>query len=203
MPPPSPGLTEPVRVNLGISPDGVPFAIDSEIGLPDAVVQALSQYRFRSQRGAYGVSLTVAIPRPFEDYTVRYPPMDSQKESMEAAKKLDRQKARRLEEKLKPGPASLEDRATLIAYGTLHGDDPEARQIRARQLAWLVLEEPGGDFLRRPNAFINAEEGPGADPQGFASVRQAWLDAIRKNPTDRGTVDNATRFLLLGDPLSV
>ena len=198
-----PGFTEPVRVDVLCFPNGEPLSFQAETSLPDAVVDALAQYRFQKRSDFFAVSLTLTVFRPFGSphgwlagastggYAAR-----------NAAKKLSAQKAAKLEDKLKSGRDSLQDRATLLAYAALN-PGADTSEMRARQLAWLIREDPGAGELASPHAFINVEEGPAADPLGYAQTRQAWNDALRTHSGEWQTVGNATYFLRLSAPEEV
>jgi|SRR5579862_2907798 len=73
-----PSLVDPVRVDLVIDQSGVPFSVESPAFLPDNVVRALMQYRFKpamSNGKAVSYKEVVAIPvrRSFAHLPARLP----------------------------------------------------------------------------------------------------------------------------------
>jgi len=197
-----PTLTIPAAIGVLVLPDGSPYSIHPDVGLPHNVVAALAQYRFQSSAREYTVLLPFQLQIATESYygTRRnhlLPP-----EWVAAAKKLDPKKALQLEQRLQPTAESVSDRTVLLVWALGRTDDA-AREMRARQIAWLVENQPLSEVLRSTAAFINSTVGPLADPSAYSRIRQLWLDAVAKAPTNSAVLEGAYNFLRISDPQEV
>ncbi len=117
---------------------------------------------------------------------------------MAAAAKLDDAGIAKLESDL-PKRNSAPKRAILLTYVATHAETTANQAMRVRQLSWLIENEPTADILTTTAALIPKE----ADPNGYASVRQLWLNRLQRDPVDRDLMEGATNFLKLSDPDTV
>ena len=106
------------------------------------------------------------------------------------------------EQALLKRPRNLLDRTRLIAFYT-HSDkidETTAIEGRRKHLLWLAQRKPDS-FLwdRRSYGMAVYESGRLADPEGFAAIREVWLEHLSKKRVKEPIRNNAARFLELGD----
>jgi TonB family protein len=204
-------VVDNARVQLIVDPHGVPFSVISAPGLPDNVVQALSKWRFHSDRGsaaAAGRSVTIRIPiRRTIGEAIEgvgrfwHPSRRAVDGAFASAKDLDDARAATLEQDLASVPAAapeaLNGRLSLLAYATSSAA-PDSVQMRLRQLLWLAKNMPTAQILGAP-LCVPHPPAP-AETSLFEEIRQAWLAQLAASPKDPPIVDHATNFLRFSDP---
>jgi len=199
-------LIEPARVEIIIDQQGVPFALKSVTGVPDNVVQALSQWRFHPARKngdatPSAVALLIPIHRSMDRVGGLTRSWNSNSKELRdvfaAAKDLNQEKAARLEESIRNDSVNVTARLTLLVYArSLPGED--ARQVRLRQILWLAKNYPTSEVLGAPDA---AAASPSAsEAETYEQMRQIWLGELARNPKDPAILDHATNFLRFSDP---
>jgi len=195
-----------VKVKMVIEADGTPFALEAASGIPDNVVQALSQWRFAAARSPFAVSLNAPIRRAIGGNAVRRawrPQSPELEDALKAAAQLTPEQASRLEERLKSEPDAMNSRLTLIAYyAKLQTGDDQVIQSRRAHIAWFVEHDPQRELLSSPLAVINAAADPLRDDAGFQEVRKRWLDQVSRAGGDPVIARGAVNFLRVGDPVA-
>jgi len=182
--------------------------------LPDNVVEALSQWRYRAAKaqgsgGAFKAVLTVPVRRAIDrqvEWSLRRTWHAGSKElrdAIEAGAKLDAAGAAQLEQNLPPESASQNARTTLLSYlaGAPAAANPEEiRKARARHIAWFVETWPEAPILDSPFVIINAAAEPLADRAAYEHVRELWLQQLARDPASQTILAHATNFLRIADP---
>ena len=202
-------VLDPARVQMVVDERGNPFALTSTSSLPDNVVQALSKWRFRpgtKNRSYTSFTLVVNVPvrRPLSDYLQSAGRPSYLTDGLSQVPKDTRARltpatAAEIEKKLKDNGESVDVRTELLAFAA-NRNDPDAVEMRARQISWLVQHRPGSRVLGTPNALIFATPGPLQDAAGYEAIRNLWLDQVSKDPDDAMVLGHATWFLQLADP---
>ena len=195
------------RVQVIVDPQGIPLSLISNTGLPDYVVQALSQWRFRpapkSKTGAgYAVTVRLPIRRPVGDMIggmgrFWHASRKAVDDAFAAAKDLDETRAAALEKDLAANPDNLNARLSLLAFAAA-ASGPDAVQLRLRQILWLAKNMPGAQVLGAPLSIPH----PPAPSEAalYEELRQTWLANLAANPKDPVVLDHATNFLRFTDP---
>jgi len=205
---PSGYLIERLQVNMDVTPQGEPFALLAKSGgsIPDNVVRALAQWRFKPTPGfrtvltvPIRVRLTPAIERSQRPLWQPPTPLFN---ATKAAADLDADKALQLLANLPQGEEPDNVRATLLTYYATKGatDIETARKVRRDLIAWLVRTYPQDAILASSYGVVNASGEPLADPDGSDLIGKAWLDALKQNPSDTAVVLGAANFLRLSQP---
>lgn len=207
---------DPVQVELTVDEEGKPFSLTAKGALPDNVVRAISQWRYRPAKvGGRNVGfravLTVPTRRPLTQQSEKslrrmwQPATKELSDLLKTGAALDAAGAAQTEQNLDADPEATESRRiTLLAYyanavskGAILDD---TRTARARHLAWLVQNHPDASFLGSPLAIINATGEPLADSAGYDQIRRLWLNQLRLQPESIQIAEHATNFLRVGDP---
>ncbi len=200
---------EPARVDVVVDQQGFPFSVKSVTSLPDNVVQALSNWRFRPARRngdpvGYMVRILVPIHRPIEEMVGRASrSWNFSKEVNDvfaAAKDVDSSAAARLQENLAANPDNLSARLELLAYSRT-ATDPGIASIRLRQLLWFAANQPKHEILGAPFATPNPRTP--ADVELYEQLRRVWLKQLADDPRDPTLLAHATNFLRFSDPEAV
>lgn len=205
-------FVDPTDVEITIDQTGVPFALKSSSGLPDNVVQALAQWRYRPYRKnghdvAFSTKLIVPIRRPItpaieQNSRPVWRPEDQQvRDAVKLGKELDAEGAAKLAQDLPQAEAMSHPRTSLlIYYARLLPDPATARQERAKLIAWLIENYPDDEILGSPAAIINASGEPLADPDAQAQEKQVWLNAVKNSAGNVKITEHAVNFLRTADP---
>ena len=198
-------LLEPVRVEIVIDPQGIPFSLKSAAGMPDNVVQALSEWRFHPARRSgkavpSAVAALIPIHQSMDHASGMVRSSRSSKELSDAfvaAKDLNWEKAAGIEEAVRDDSWNVSARLTLLVY-TRSLQGPEASQMRLRQILWLAKNYPTSEALGAPYA-VGAS--PAASEAGtYEQIRQIWLGELARDPKDPVILEHATNFLRFSDP---
>ncbi|MEO5925854.1 MAG: energy transducer TonB [Bryobacteraceae bacterium] len=195
---PKPSLILPIMVDFVVLSDGTPFSVSSlEGGFSLPVYRALAQYRFRPAEKPYGFTVTVRIPYDPEKY---HPPIRMSTASLPPeiradSDSLNSDRALEAERKLKENPDSAAKRSSLIVYAASHSD-PEMEALRARQISWLIKNQPEAEVLRTPAATISKVVSPSA----YAQIKTLWLAVLAKSPRRLRMMEVATNFLRVSEP---
>ena len=152
-------LMEPVRIEVVIDDQGIPFALKSTTGMPDNVVHALSEWRFHPARKngqavASAVALSIPIRRSMDRAGGLIRSWSSSKDvsdAFAAAKDLNHDKAARLEEDFRDDISNVTSHLTLLVY-TRSLKGTEANAMRLRQILWLAKNDPTSQVLGAPYA---------------------------------------------------
>ncbi len=192
-------IVQPTQVVVNINTSGSAYFIDAEVGLPHEVVEEIRNRKFDKAPQDYGMVFTLDITRT----TARYrPPATSAPENSVDAKEVtgwDARRAERLDAEIKVTEDRLPDRAKLLSYAARHNSDPAAREIRVRQLTWLILNRPAAEVLLTPVALIDRN----AEPDNYNRIRALWLDLVGKPQVTSARLAGALNFLRLHEPQQV
>lgn len=197
-------------VKLVIDERGDLYSLESFVGLPDNVVQALSKWKFRpgSKDGKpVAISVTTSIPvrRPLNNLlrSSNRPsiPDEEVNVGIQVGKKLTSETAAKLEQKLKDTGDSAEPRAALLTYASRRIDvDPTAKQLQVQQISWFLRNRPGSAILLSPSAMLFKGPGSFQNAEGYEEIKALWLKRLTDTPDDGMTIGHATYFLRLSDP---
>ena len=113
---------------------------------------------------------------------------------------LSAEEAQALEDRLQDDPGDEVARATLIGYYRHQswGDDAKARS-HGRHVAWLVRNAPRSSLLTMMYGSIDPER----HPEGYARVKEIWMEHLEAAPRDTGLLGNAAAFLDRGPDLEL
>lgn len=205
-------LVDVADVQMTLDAKGVPFALNSSIGLPDNVVEALSLWRYRPYKKDgrdVPCSFTIKLPirraiTPFLERHIRraWTPADERvREAVAKGKQLTAGEAAQLEQDLPKAEALDHSRTSLlIYYAKALPDAAAARAARARLIAWLIENYADDEILGSPAAIINASGEPLADAEAQARAKQLWLQVLRSSASNPVIAEHAVNFLRTADP---
>ena len=113
---------------------------------------------------------------------------------------LSAEEAQALEDRLQDDPGDEVARATLIGYYLQQswGDAAKARS-HGRHVAWLVRNAPRSPLLMMRYGSIDPER----NPEGYARVKEIWMEHLEAAPRDTGLLGNAAAFLDRGPDLEL
>lgn len=192
-------LVEQREVNLGVDPTGTPFAIQAKTSIPDNVVRALRQWRFKT--GNFVLPIKVPVRLPLTPWLERAQPprftfTAPLAEASKRAYELDAAQAAHLLAHLPKAEEPHNSRASLLIYFAGKGaSDAGAAQARRDLILWLVQTYPQDPILSSSYATINP-----SDAEATSAIKQAWLDAVKQYPEDDSVICGAANFLRLSDP---
>jgi hypothetical protein len=151
-------VVDPVRVEMIVDAGGLPFSLSCTAGLPDNVVQALAQWRYRpgkkdGRESAFSTMLTVPVRRAIDRRDERslrriWRPAKELAGALKTGEDLDATKVARVRERLEADPNSMEARAILLAWESnpSAANSEEIHKLRAEQ-------SPGWCGTRRKPTF--------------------------------------------------
>ncbi len=113
---------------------------------------------------------------------------------------LSAEEAQALEDRLQDDPGDEVARATLIGYYRQQspGDAAKARS-HGGHVAWLVRNAPRSPLLMMRYGSIDPER----NPEGYARVKEIWMEHLEAAPRDTGLLGNAAAFLDRGPDLEL
>jgi TonB family protein len=203
-----------VKFDLGIDTDGKPFAIASETGLPDNVVQTIQQWRFRpAEKGGravpsavrFALTLKRPIDKSLEDSLKQpwHPSSVELREALADGAAMSASAAVGLEAAVLSGAGGEMKRAVLLAYFTREsGLEPAAvHKGRASNIAWFVENQPDAEILSSPLSVINSLSDPLRDPAGYDLVRQLWNRQLSNGTGTFAVAAGAANFFAANDPV--
>ena len=201
-------LNERLQVEMDVTPKGEPFALFAKSGgaIPDNVVRALAQWRFKPSQGfrtvltvPIRVKLTPSLEHAQHPLWHAPTPLFN---ATKAAADLDADKAAQLLANLPHGEEPDNVRATLLTYYATKGatDIETARKVRRDLITWLIHTYPQDAILASSYGIVNASGEPLADLEGSDLVSKAWQDALKQNPADTAVLLGAANFLRLSQP---
>jgi len=205
-------VVESAELEMTLDAAGVPFALKSSVALPDNVVQAVSQWRYRPYKDKgravpCAFNLTLAFRRqitPVLESSIlpRWSPLEDQvRHAVEDGNQLTAEKALELEQNLPQAEALAHARTSLLVYYAKGLPDVStARQARARVIAWLVQNYPDDDILGSPAAIVNASAEPLADAEAQTRIQQLWLQALQTSANNPAIAQHAVNLLRITDP---
>lgn len=123
-------------------------------------------------------------------------------EAYEKGRQMELPESKEREQALLKRPRNFLDRTRLIAFYT-HSDKVDetmAIEGRRKHLLWFAQRKPDS-WLWSQRSYGTAvyESGRLADPEGFATIREVWLEHLSKKRVKESIRDNAASFLELGD----
>ncbi|HEX7358898.1 MAG TPA: energy transducer TonB [Bryobacteraceae bacterium] len=208
----SPGvLIEPTRVEMVVDPEGRPFALEASIGLSDAMVTALSKWRFKpglqnNRRVAYAMAFLIPVAwalTPERERALAQTWVQSGLliRAFDLARTWDVRKI----EKLKKGLRIKSQRADIahgvpLLHALLSGSPQEIQQAREDHLLWMVKNAPEADILGTPAALVGKSGEPFGDSELRQQIAREWLKQVSASPANFDVLDHALNFLQFGDP---
>ncbi len=191
-------LLEQCEVNLTVDSGGEPYSIQAKTAIPDNVVRALMQWRFKTGNfiGSFKIPVRVPLTPGLERaqsprWTFTAPLATAKKQASE----LDAAGAAQLLATLPNAEEPDNPRAVLLFYYAGKGAaDPGAAQARRDLILWLVRVYPQDAILSSSYATLNP-----SDVEGTASIKQEWLKAVKQYPDDDLVIQGAANFLRLSD----
>jgi len=215
-------VVDPLEVLMLVDSEGVPYSLEVAAGvpvtggIPDAVVRALSQWRYqpaekKGRNSPVETPLLVPVRKRLNkqvELTLRrvwQPESKMIVRPLEKGVALDASGAEQIERSLHAKPRRWEDRRiTLLAYYTNQAakatNAEDALKSRSRLIAWFVENQPEAYILASPLAIINAPGGPLSDAAGYEEVRRLWFKQLELRPADHAVLCHATNFLRIADP---
>lgn len=195
-------LAESAQVEMTIDSDGTPFALESSGALPNEVVGALMQWRFRpgtkdGRSAAFKMSLTVPIrhlltPALERSLSQTWSEDALLIEILDLAKKWDpeevKKRARRLSDQVDQQQMI---HGTALLHALFTGTPEQVHEARAEHLLPMIESNPGAAILGSPAALIGLGQEPLADAEMMKSVRELWLKQVAGRPRDWAVLDNA------------
>jgi hypothetical protein len=207
-------LVDHVRIEVVVDRDGQPFAVEAAAGIPEPVVQAISQWRFKpgtkgGKNEPFKIAATMAVREslsgaseqnlrrqwhaPYTDHTLN--------DDLRAGESFSQAQATSAEGVVEKNPADIDTRAKLIAYyASEAGDKAENRAARLRHLTWLATNQPQADLLGSPLVSVPAPGNPLQDDEGYKALSRVWLDQTSGPVLSVPVAGNASNFLRLADP---
>jgi hypothetical protein len=205
-------LVNPASVTMTIDDRGVPFSLSGS-ALPDNVVIALSQWRYRPGRkdGAnvpFSISFVLPVRVPLNTTSERtlrrrsYYATKTISNALDSGTGLNLGGAENLEHSLTTDLNNIDIRAQLLLYSieTASTNPKDAADRRAKHIEYLVQNLPGERILASPLTAINTAAGPVPDAEAYARIRDLWLNQLSAKPDDPVTLEHATYFLRISNP---
>jgi len=200
-----------MEVKLVLDERGDLYSLDSMMGLPDNVVQALAKWKFRpATREGKPTAITISISIPVRRAANELVQLASrpsapdgldQQPTTEAGLKLTPDSAAKLAQKLKESANSAPSRGALLTYASRRIEiDKTAKQLQAEQISWFVRNQPGAGLLSGPAAMIFKAPGDFQNIEGYEEIKALWLKRLAENHDDAITIGHATYFMRLSDP---
>ncbi len=202
-------LTDLSAIELAVDEKGIPTEVVFSGGLPDSVVQAISEARFNpalhdGKPISASVRLNVPIPKDINYFTVIWArpsvgdsvPLET---SIAEGSKLNLAAARTLELKLDSSVDSVSARTSLISFAAA-GEEDELRQIQGRQIEWLVRHNPESAVLGSPASMLFTADVLFQNSSSYSKVRGAWFEKLNQRPNDPFIIGHASYFFRLSDP---
>jgi TonB family protein len=197
-------VVDHVTAKLTIDDKGEPFAIQSDLQLPDNVVRAVRHWRFepgRQGKKAVGVEISLDLPvrRPLSEASGLGRHWQQTKEYIEGcktARDLDEKGAAAVDQAIERNPADVQSRLVAVCYAEMH-DSPANAAVRLRHARWFAEIKPAFEWLNAPGATPRREM---AGTEDYEALRKLWRQRLAENPLDPVILDNATNFLRISDP---
>ena len=124
-------------------------------------------------------------------------------EGVREGARLSADEALTLEQRLKANQSDLTDRARLLGYyfsGALRTTGPAATiEARRRHILWLIENRPEADLAGLSEATIDPAGHALADRASYEQARSAWLEQVRRRPSDAAVLRHAAKFFTLPD----
>ena len=206
-------LIDPINVTMVIDDHGVPFSLSAGGTLPDNVIDALSQWRYRPAKKngesvPFSLSLVVPVRTSWDVSNARslrrrsYFISQTVDKALHSGTGLDADSAERLEQSLPTQLNNIDLRAQLLLFSieSAAANAKDAADRRARHIEFLVRNLPAEPILAMPITAINRSAGLLADPEAYARIRDLWLMQMGSHPGDATLLEHATYFLRLSDP---
>jgi hypothetical protein len=205
-------LVDVAEVEMTLDAVGVPFALKSSVGLPDNVVQALSEWRYQPYKKnghAVPCALTMNVPirrqiTPLLERNIRprWVPTDEQvRQAVEEGNQLTAETASKLEQDLPSAEAVNHARTSLLIYYAKGlPDASKAREARAGLITWLIQNYPEDEILGSPAGIINVSGEPLADAEAQDRAKQLWLRAVKASPNNQAVAEHAVNLIRIADP---
>jgi hypothetical protein len=204
---------ETVQVEMVVDAKGIPFSLSNTSGLPDNVVQALAQSRFRPGKKdgkveAFTVTYNVPIRHALTAASVRamrrrwFAPTRELDEAIRRGYTLDASELPALVQNLEGSPQNGSARATLLSYSSTKQQDTqpeEADKTRTTLLSWLIENQPSAPVLGSPLAAITSAPSH-SDAATREQLRTLWLAQLAQKTSDSVTLGYATNYLRLDHP---
>jgi len=197
-------LVDHATAKLTVDDNGVPFAIESNVQIPDNEVSALRKWRFepaRQGKKAVGVEISLDLPvrRPLSQADGLGRHWQQTKEYLDGcktARDLDEKGAAALDQAIARNPADVQSRLVAVCYEEMH-DSPANASGRLRQARWFAEIKPTFEWLGGPGATPRREL---AGTEDYEALRNLWKQKLAGNSGDVAVLDNATNFLRISDP---
>jgi hypothetical protein len=199
-------ITQKVGVILTVDENGEPEGIIADLGLPENVVKALSQWQFRPARKgnravASSIQIVISVRRDLRE-TIGLKRVDKSlglsSPSFNEGRKLTPDKVAQLEKNLNRS-SGADDHLKLLGYYTSHEGVANER-ARLKELTWLALDDPSSDYLCGDTAA------PGTGARGeeeFEWLRGFWLKQLTLLQGIPTQFEAASNFLRFTDPEAV
>jgi len=124
-------------------------------------------------------------------------------EAVREGARLSADEALMLEQRLNANPTDLTDRARLLGYyfsGSRNTAGPAATlEARRRHILWLIEHRPEAELAGLSEATIDPAGHALADRAGYELARSAWLEQVRRRPSDTAVLRHAAKFFTLPD----
>lgn len=205
-------LINPAKVTMVIDDRGIPFSLSTNGALPDNVVVALSEWRYRPGKKAgsnvpFSLSLVVPVRAILDASSERslrrrsYSISKTIDEALHSGTGLDIGGAEILERNLTTDLNNIDIRAQLLLYSieSASTNAKEASERRARHIEFLVQNLPSERILASPLTVINVAAGPLKAPDAYGRIRDLWLTQLAAHPDDPTILEHATYFLRVSD----
>lgn len=190
-------VSAPMSVELIVLPNGMPYEVYGEGRLPVELLRALANYEMRPNTKAYSTRFLVEVKESIDNVAAGGRWAGDVSRLQDAVAQMDAAKAAAMEMALTDDATSLDARSVLVLWAAGKGEN---REIRARQVAWLVEHAPEAEVLRHPSAWIDGGADADSNPQAYARIRQLWLDRIRSGAASPKVIGAAAMFLRVRDP---
>lgn len=210
------GLTSDVlidltHVNMTVDSDGEPFALESSDGLPDRVVTALAQWRFKpgtkdGRRAAFAISFTVPVRQELtarleRSLALTWSASGLFTEILDLSNQWDPKEIKKRAGRLSSAMEREEMiHGTALLHALFTGTPEQVHEARVDHLLWMIQNAPQLEILGTPAAVIGREQEPFADSALKEQVAKQWLKQIAAFPNDFEVLDHALNFLQFADP---
>jgi TonB family protein len=195
-----PLVTAPVAIEMRVQADGTPLDVQGEFALPAEMTRALMQYKMRPNAANYRTTFVAEIKMPLQGYNGMFALWPADIAAIwRDTNQLTVGSAERRESELTDAIDTVAARSALVMF-TAGQTFATGREMRARQIAWLVEHAPDAEVLRYPSAWIDGGGNADSNPQAYLRIRQLWLDHFRTKAASAKSIGAAVQFLRVRDP---
>ncbi|MHC4684000.1 MAG: tetratricopeptide repeat protein [Planctomycetota bacterium] len=113
-----------------------------------------------------------------------------------SGRRLTAEEVESLEKRIEKNPRDITSRTKLLGYyfGKRFRNQ-SAREARRKHVLWLIVNSPESEVLGLPYGTLDAI----LDREGYSQGKKAWIDQLKRKPTDLKLFEHSANFFQLHD----